>query len=84
MKVNFDLNPGYPNYGRKVDLQFVVEKYEINNSEFKASGASGEDIKMMYSYQTWLHHTSFASRNTEEDGRDSWMGRRLQPFSITW
>ncbi|KAF9940944.1 hypothetical protein BGZ65_005676 [Modicella reniformis] len=46
MKMDYDINPGSPNYGRKVDLQCNVDKFEISNSEFKTSSASIEQIQV--------------------------------------
>ncbi|KAF9561736.1 hypothetical protein EC968_005613 [Mortierella alpina] len=56
MKADFDINPGCPNYGRKVDLQCTVDKYEINNSELKAGGASDDRVKIQLRKNLRLNH----------------------------
>ncbi|KAG0379205.1 hypothetical protein BGX24_001313 [Mortierella sp. AD032] len=48
MKMDYDVNPGKPTYGRKVDLQCTIDKFELNNSEFKVSGASPQQMQVQF------------------------------------
>ncbi|KAF9405237.1 hypothetical protein BGZ76_006631 [Entomortierella beljakovae] len=48
LQQELDHDTGTATYGRKLDLQCRSEELELNNSEFKASGRSKEQVDLQY------------------------------------